>query len=78
MGYRQDELRRQQVHRAKRRLEGADEGPRHAPPSGGKRQELQGIVGVLVDRALDRSRATLVRDLAEIVALPRESLADTG
>jgi hypothetical protein len=39
---------------------------------------MQEKVVVFVDRALARSRASLVRDLAEIMLRESESLADTG
>ena len=74
---REEERLRQRVHRTKRgeRAEGSG---CHAPPSSSKSRELQEKVVVFVDRALARSRATLVRDLAEIMLRESESLADTG
>jgi hypothetical protein len=66
-----------QVHRAKA-LDGADRPGRHAPASDGKSLEVQAKIEVFVDRVLARSRASLVRDLAGIVPLTRDSLADTG
>jgi hypothetical protein len=75
--HREDEAARQRVHRA--RVRASAEGPScHAPASGAKLLKLREKVAVLVDRALAMSRATLVRDLAEIVPRGGENLADTG
>jgi hypothetical protein len=76
-GHRADERERQLLHRAKARA--APEGANcHAPAAAAKRLELQAKVIQFVDRALRRSRASLLRDLAEIVPRAREFVADTG
>jgi hypothetical protein len=75
--HREEERRRQRTHRAKarERSEGAE---CHAPASGSKSSDLREMVVVFVDRALARSRASLLRDLAEIMPQTRDLLADTG
>jgi hypothetical protein len=75
--HREEERLRQQARRTKRgeRPEGSG---CHAPPSGSKSLELREKVVVFVDRALARSRASLLRDLAEIMLRESETLADTG
>lgn len=75
--YREDERRRQRVHRAKRREESVGS-VCHAPASDCKLLDLREKVVVFVDRALARSRASLLRDLAEIMPEARDLLAGTG
>lgn len=75
--YREDERRRQRAHRAKRPEE-SEGGGCHAPASDCKLLDLQEKVVVFVDRALARSRASLLRDLAEIIPEASEFLARAG
>lgn len=75
--YREDERRRQRVHRAKGR-EGSQGPVCHAPASGCKLLDLREKVVVFVDRALARSRASLLRDLAEVMPEASDLLARTG
>lgn len=75
--HREDERVRQRAHRAKRRG-GAECAHGHAPASGRKQLDLQAKVVIFVDRALARSRASLLRDLPEILLRESESLANTG
>lgn len=62
-GYREDERRRQQACRERR---GASDGC-HAPPSARKSPSLEGQIGRIVARALEASRATLIREIRVIV-----------
>lgn len=75
--FREDERGRQRAHRAKRR-EGSERENGHAPACGCKQRDLQAKVVIFVDRALARSRASLLRDLLEILLRESELLADTG
>jgi hypothetical protein len=60
------------------RREGAEGSACHAPASDCKLLDLQEKVVVFVDRALARSRASLLRDLAEIIPEASDLLARTG
>src|SRR5690606_14709183 len=72
--YRADEAARQRACRARAR----SREPCHAPPSSANQLKFQKELEVFVDRALGRSRATLLRDLAGIVPYSPLILADTG
>jgi hypothetical protein len=63
--YRADERQRQQTRRnARAKARAAEEPPAcHAPPSASKPSDLPDKIIQFVDRALDASRATLLRDL---------------
>jgi hypothetical protein len=80
--YRADELDRQQAVRDKRaraKREAAEVGaPRHAPASAAKSAKLPDEFARFVDRAVEASRATLLRDLSRIWPRLRENLAKTG
>jgi len=76
-GYREDERARQRVHRAKARDAPAG-AVRHAPGKPPKGWKAPVKMVQFVDRALALSRASLLRDLRQIVGDLRNSLADTG
>ena len=76
--HREDERERQRLHRAKGSGRGEGRPPCHAPPSASKVQEVRGKVALFVDRALAQSRASLLRDLAEIMSEKPNFLVDTG
>lgn len=72
--FRADEAARQRACRARRQARE----PCHAPPSLAKLPKFQKELEVFVDRALQRSRATLLRDLTGFVLYSPPILADTG
>jgi hypothetical protein len=77
-----DERDRQQAVRDRRvqakREAAASGGPRHAPPSACKSADLLEEVARLVDRAVEASRASLLRDLGRIWPQFRQNLAKGG
>jgi len=79
-GYRADERVRQRASRdgrAKAR-EAEAGGTGHAPPSAPKSSELREEIARFVDRAVEASRATLLRDLSRIWPCLREIVAKDG
>jgi hypothetical protein len=78
--YRDDERRRQRDARAARSKAQPGVAPAgcHAPPSAAKSTELPEEIAQLVDRAVDRSRASLLRDLRRIWPQQREIVAPPG
>jgi hypothetical protein len=80
--YRADELYRQQAvrdQRAQAKREAAEiDPPRHAPPSASKPSDLPEEFARFVDRAVEASRASLLRDLSRIWPRFRENLAKAG
>jgi hypothetical protein len=80
--YRADECARQQAVRDRRaqakREAAASGGPRHAPPSTSKSADLLEEVARFVDRAVEASRASLLRDLSRIWPQLRQDLAKDG
>jgi hypothetical protein len=64
-GYRADERRRQQARRAERAEARSVEAPRdgHVPASAAKHSKMREEFARFVDRAVEASRATLLRDL---------------
>lgn len=79
--YREDERERQRQSRGARRAQGRaaeTDAVGHAPPSGVKERQLPAEVIELVDRAVDRSRASLMRDLLRFWPLRAEIVASTG
>jgi len=79
---RADERDRQQAvrdRRAQAKREAAESGgPRHAPASASKSADLLEEVVRLVDRAVEASRASLLRDLSRIWPRFRQNLAKDG
>ena len=79
-GFRADERRRQQARRADRAEARSVEAPcdRHAPASVAKYSEVQEEVARFVDRVVEASRATLLRDLGRKWPRLREILVKGG
>jgi len=79
-GYRADECERQRECRRRRAAARGVEPPRdgHAPPSAPKSPEVQKEFAQIVDRIVEASRATLLRDLTRKWPRLREILAMGG
>lgn len=79
--YREDERERQRQSRGARRAKtraAETDAVGHAPPSAAKERQLPAEVIKFVDRAVDRSRASLMRDLLRFWPLQREIVASAG
>jgi hypothetical protein len=84
--YRADERERQRQSRQARRAKARSAEARsveanpvgHAPPSAAKQRQLPPEVVELVERAVDRSRASLMRDLLRFWPSRGESVAASG
>jgi hypothetical protein len=79
-GFRADERRRQRACRAERAEARSVEAQRdgHAPASAAKYSEVQEEVGRFVDRVVEASRATLLRDVRQEWPRLREILVKGG